>query len=33
MEKMITFEKYNCDCDSVTLRLTTTPLKSNKSAS
>jgi len=33
MEKMITFEKNNCDCDSVTLQLTTIPLKGNKSAS
>ncbi len=33
MEKMITFKKNNCDCDSVTIRLTTPSLKGNISAS
>ena len=33
MEKMIIFERNNCDCDSVTLRLTTTTLKGDISAS
>ena len=33
MEKMITFKKNNCDCDSVTLRQITIPLKGNISAS